>query len=246
MKKCLSCKVYVKDEDIFCSNCGSSEFEKFEEAQGSENQINQEVLNDYIQDRNPFGGEQTEIVQEKKPSKIGAAFAKIGMSFIGTLVVSFVLIMITGSQDLGIEEKLIGTWTYTEHLELQNDFEFDATVYLELTDGHYRWYIDEDKTMDSLVELYEKQVAYYGITEESVQSIGYDDIEDYVDDLASKDLDICVEMFEEDVGKGTWRIYEGKFIFKPDGDTEESQTLYELDGDTLELKTDGITLERVD
>ena len=109
-----------------------------------------------------------------------------------------------------------------------------------MNEDTYSFGVNKEKTEEALLACYDEMLEYYEVTEAILLDQGYTS----VDDFKAKTLEADMASIEE-AETGTWRIDEGAFIFKRTGETTEYSTEYELDGDTLNLITDGIVCKRV-
>lgn len=184
------------------------------------------------------------VQQGKKKKRLN--FPKVNWS---KFIVKAVLLLVIGvgvtAFDGNKEDKLIGTWTYSYEMKFDDGVVFEVTENLIFTDGHYNWELDEEKTKASLMTVYESEIIEEGITEDDVVLLGYASVQDFKEEM----VDLEYERITDYIGSensGTWRIEKGQFIFTREGTTEQLTTDYKLDGDTLELVQDGITLTRVE
>lgn len=159
------------------------------------------------------------------------------------VVVAIVAAVIISTVDGNTTDKLIGTWEYSQQIEYDDGYSFGVTENMVLTEGEYYQEINEEKTKASMMDMYDEIIVDEGITEEDVLLSGYASMQAFKEAMFEADYQGLLEIYEEN--KGTWRIEKGEFIFKEAGTTEEFRTVYEIDGDTLRLITDGITLTRV-
>ena len=97
-----------------------------------------------------------------------------------------------------------------------------------------------------LKEFYDEWLVKNEVTQEMLGSIGYDSVEEFKDEVAADDMTAILDEFYKECRSGRWEIKKTEFIFKHDDESTEYKTEYSVDGDVLELKTDGITLTRVE
>lgn len=170
---------------------------------------------------------------------------KFGSRFLGGLIATVVIITVILCVDKNKTDEFIGTWSYSYEIEYDEAFSVATVINLEFTEDTYRWYIDEEKTEANLKNMYDSYIAYHQVTEELIQAEGYESIANFKQQCIAEDLSGLKEWIESENKHGTWKIDGGTFVFTEDGDATEYYTEYEVDGDILELKTDGITLTKV-
>lgn len=244
MKICPNCNSFVDDNANFCENCGQKIIINNQQtivSQQSESQIQQ------ISEKQPLDSvnmQQVKTSQKgavKKKGKVKLDFGRFFGGIIGVIIVAIIF----GVVDDNTTDKLIGTWTYTENIVVDEKHSFDAVVNLDLKDGSYEWYIDEEKTRQNMDEMYESMIVNYEITESDVKDDGYSSIADFKQACIDENIDSMIYEYNSVTRSGKWRIENNSFLFTETGATEEYRTLYEIDGDTLILETDGITLSKV-
>ncbi len=171
-------------------------------------------------------------------------FPKVDWSrFIGGAIALILIGVGISIFDSNKADKLIGTWAYTYEIEFSDGYRFDLTENLVITEGHYAWEIDEEKTKEAMMSMYDEIIIDKGLTVDDIVASGYESVQDMKEKIVDEDYIAIEEHIGED--SGTWRIEKGKFIFMRTGSAQEFTTDYELDGDTLMLIQDDITLTKV-
>lgn len=234
MKRCNACGAQVHDTNTVCQACGSNNL-VFENngVQG----MPQGNPNSFPQVNVPYG--QPQAGNGTKSAKKNPLI-RILCSVLGVVIV-FVGLFIFDNKKT---KDLLGTWTYAESFEYDEAFDVDCQVNFELKEGTFRFYIDEEKTEENLLAFYEEYFDYHGITDEDIIA-EYGSKEECLEQILEEDMNWLLDEFNKESNDGTWRIEKGKFFFKYSDSSTEYETEYSVDGDTLELITDGITLTRV-
>lgn len=146
----------------------------------------------------------------------------------------------------GKEEKaLVGIWSRTYEKQYDQNLTFELTERLVLTEGRYRWALDEEKTTAALLDMYDIYLNVTNFNEEHYKAGGYDSAEDFKQSCVKEDIKNLKTYYLEDAGAGEWRAEDGVFYFLEDGKTAENKIEYRLEGNTLYLDTDGIELTKV-
>ncbi len=258
MKKCIGCSSFLDESVAVCSNCGSNQFvaptqeeldyiaQYYAQQNTAQNQqytpVNNQI-NNYPQP-NATQVQTQQVKQSKAKNAVVSVLPKI-LSVVAVIIVIFLI----GIYDNNETKQLEGVWTYDEVDTITIDgidYEVKIAINLKLTEGTFKFYVDEEKTTMYLKAFYDEWLVKNEVTQEMLASIGYDSVEKFKDEVSADDMTAILDEFYKECRSGRWEIKKTEFIFKHDDESTEYKTEDSVDGDVLELKTDGITLTRVE